>query len=1027
MTGPSLDESDPYTRWNMVLLDWFFSPSSAGDEVWLQVSPELLDVRASHLGGDRGFCEAVRAGPVWTNARLTCSDVGAFSDAALRLMEQRQRRSTRPRGYVDPSQLSPTYVASMCVSPAPTYLPYLAALARTAAVNEQDGFYAALRNSLSLPTAWGTQQMARLKPVWEDLESWTRDCKGHFGTFRVRVLGGYSQIGYAKAQVIFSRRDIGNVGSVFKGAGLRRGQRLDGGTLEAIRTEVSHAHYLSAALREAIRKQGEYDDVIDDRLRVLFEEWDGKDPRLGAYRNSTAPGDEPQEEAAELQLCLTYDEEATEPEWRLHWQLPNYGDTLEIRKSGGAVVWRATPFDSSTAVTIGDTDPGTQKLIFDCLQEAEARDVAFTLSWAGDDPGQRLQKTLMLRQLQLRIFTPRHNPALGRDELGEHLLRSSGPAYLLASPSNAKRLREYLDREKLAHEYPPSRGLPEGWEVACLFDCGKLTAEKLSSLPNGEADPVAARDLRLMGGRFVTRSGVRQYLSYDLPYIEVDSRAAIIECAPDGLNVVEDTSSTPTTDTGLFAKHGFGPRKFDLELGGTSVRVFQISALLDSGETEIVRLRIASDSGEHVTTSEQFALDRLGAPARGAVGLRGIVSGDSIELTSNSTFVVATARLGERLDLDLAHDHLNTAAVEFLDSLAQCSTGSLAYPVARDQLRRLFARHRVEKTPGVELLNLRARGFLEIETNYKGHLVRIHAVKPTLYQLTLSSEGLSAYSVLGTLRKGNWQAIFELATIHPIYVDKSNGENLACFRILLGSPDTALDVAARLGFEQSGPPSRQVADWSADYQAIYGALAEGAVETLGSGNRSQELLNVNKLRFGATPTLDVPVQLSCQLYRLDDLETRQHKISVLGIRQNGHSLRWAFVRDSRWGIWIALEGFARFLAKNYNRPDVSPWPLPYCREDGSVWVPARAGLPVILERALTLCGGSGPRVVSAGVPMTRPDGELQLTHSLPNLAKPVLSPVYSDMAEGLWLVYRWVPLDIIEHVAEKLNAAVSLS
>ena len=989
MSGPSLEESDSFTRWNMVLLDWFFSPSSAGDEVWLQISPDLLDIRASHLGGDTGFCEAVRAGPLWTNARLTYSDVGTFADAALRLVEQRLRRSSRPRGYVDPSQLSRTYAASICVSPAPTYLPYLAALARTAAVNEQDGFYAALRNSLSLPTAWGTQQMARLKAVWEDLERWTTDCNGHFGTFHVRVLGGYSQIGYAKAQVLFSRRDIRNIGSVFKGVGLRRGQKLDDRTLEAIRTEVSYAHYLSAALREAIGQQGEYDDVIDDRLRVLFEEWDGKDPRVGAYRNSTRHEDLQQEEPAELQLCLTYDDEVGEPEWRLHWQLPNYGDTLEIHKLGGSVVWRAIPFDSFTAVTIGDSDPSSQKLIFDCLREAETQDVEFKLSWAGDDPGQRLKTPLTLRQLQLRIFTPRHNSALDRDELGEHLLRSGGPAYLLASPSNAKRLREYLDREKLAHEYPPSRGLPEGWEVACLFDCGELTAEKLSSLPNGEADPLAARDLRLMGGRFVTRSGVRQYLSYDLPYIEVDSRDGIIECNPDGLSVVEDTSSTPKTDTGLFAKHGLGPRKFNLELGGTSVRVFQISALLDSGEIESVRLRIASDSGEHVTTSEQFALDRLGAPARGGVGLRGIVSDDFIELNSSSSFDVAKTGLGERVGLDVARDYLNTAAVEFLDSLAQSSTGSLAYPVARDQLRRLFARHRVEKTPGVELLNLRARGFLEIETNYKGHLVRIHAVKPTLYQLTLSSEGLRAYSVLGTLRKANWQAIFALAALHPVYVDNYSGENLACFRILLGSPAAALDAAEQLGFEKSGPPSRQIADWSADYQAIYGALAEGAVETLGTGNRSQELLNVNKLRFGATQTFDVPVQLSCQLYRLDDLETQRHKISVLGIRQNGHSPRWAFVRDSRWGIWIALEGFARFLAKDYNRPEVSPWPLPYCREDGSVWIPARAGLPVILERALTLCSGSGPQIVGAGVPKIRADGGLQLIHSLRNLAMPV--------------------------------------
>lgn len=1011
--------SDSFVRWNLALLDAFFSPSSANEEVWLQTSTETLDDIAPHLGGDRGLCDAVQTGAPWLPDCYR--NPFQIAEAAILLVDQRIALRERPPSYADPVELSSIY--SGCN--APTYLPYLAVLARTAAEND-DGFYRRLRLDLDLPSDWNSPHLAKFSAVWADLQSWTESCEGRFGLFRVRTLGGYRHIGLARSQVVMAPKDTRLIGGVFAQAGLRTGQPLDERTLRHIRQLACQTTYpLSAAFRSAL-DQTEYAAVIDARLEALFEDWDGSVPRRDRQLRSADGVPDPVDHA-EISLCLSFNEDEMSG-WRIHWNFPVRDDAQEIELEAAGQTWSTRQLDGANAITCDDTSAATQTFAQSCLAKSASGDVHFVARPAGD--GGTAEETLMLRRSPLRVLAPRRSADPARTEFIEHPLRPAGAVLLLASPENANSLLNYLAREGLGFDRPSSDGLPDGWLLIMLDDCGELTEEKRNTLPDGRETRPAPRMMRLTGGRSVNRGGGKQYLNYDLPTLELDASEETRLDAP-GLILMEEDGHGDSPQQAVWRTPGrasnarlTAARRFRIELGDNeSLRTFTITASVAQQPRETLRLRVASDSGEHVASSGAFCLDPTGGPARHSEGVRGIKVGWIGPSDDVGSFDVTERTIGRPLQTEDVDRVMQSAEVEFLDSLAQCATGSMSYGVARDQLGRLLRRHIEHVKPVEVLLALRTRGHLEIEVNARGHFARIHAIEPAFYELPVTIERVKAFGVMGTLRMNHWRTLAEASSRHLVYLDPRRPWEAPCLRLALGNMDEAHRVGSSMGVLAQHQPSMALAAWSANYMDMVANIGRDAVLAWSANSRSVERLNANALRyFFDRNGVSVVEGVSQQLLRMEDPATGQHRIYLLAMRSDAGP-SYGFVRDSRWGTWIALAAFADF-ARGLDIDDACPWPLPYAESDGTLWVPARAGLPVILERALVLCSGDAPRVVQ--VLRIESDGNegLVLRHDADALASPGVSIVYHRMAEGRWLVYRWVPRAIAEVVAGKLRAVL---
>jgi hypothetical protein len=81
-------------------------------------------------------------------------------------------------------------------------------------------------------------------------------------------------------------------------------------------------------------------------------------------------------------------------------------------------------------------------------------------------------------------------------------------------------------------------------------------------------------------------------------------------------------------------------------------------------------------------------------------------------------------------------------------------------------------------------------------------------------------------------------------------------------------------------------------------------------------------------------------------------------------------------------------------------------------------------LPVVLERALVLCGGSAPALMDLEKRMDPGSQYLALVRKADQTAVACTSSVYYDMADGRWLAYKYVPEEIAKVVAGKLGGVI---
>lgn len=1004
---------DQFSLWNFKLLEAYFSSASKGDAAWLQVDPTELDSLGPELGGDEGFLKAVRFGPSWGTLRRNGYFArGATNDLAARLLglvDQRRQRLYRPRGYLDPGNYSTTYMGH----DAPTYLPFLAALVRSASIAEH-GFYAHLQDALQLGPNWGSQQMEAMERAWFDLQQWTIDTGGQFGRFKFRILGGYSHIGVPRAQSVMSRRDSEMIPRIFAQAGARPGQELSCLLAEHVKTMAAGSPFLSVAFKSALGKP-DFKEPIDARLAALFEEWDGKVPLLkeghhGAVDVAAADGGR-----GDVELCLSLQEGDQFP-WVTHWRVPPIHDSGQAILRWKGVEWASPARGTEHGSTVGDSGPGIQSAALEILELSAHESAEFDATIGEGHGAEAKLGKMYLRKAILRVFTWGYDEYASRYELQEHTLPRNGLAYLLSVASNVKQLESWLEREHIDHEVLDASGLPSGWMLVCLPECSTLTDGQRDELPDGESERGQHRAVRLIGGRSVRRAGIRQYMAYDLPVIELDApHNTVLEAV--GLELSEEQWA-------LDAVHQTSIRRFHPFPKANGPRSFSIVASLCGKQLGSVTLRVAADSGEQVEIGNVFSLDPQGNPRRDKLGLFGTLfcAEEVLASATWSRLEISSRDLGPPLEIkDISKVRL-CAAAQFLDTLAQCE--SMAYGTARDQLARLIARDRNHLSPAIVLLDLRSRGHLEIETNAKGHMTRIHAVAPTLYETAAHSSGRMIFGVMGSLRSQHWQSLSALGGDSAIYCSEGNLGFLGAWRVSTSDLDELLGRARSIGFALRCNPAREIAGWASTCDDVRERIEQVAGESLGASARGIEKLNAQSgWFFGAGEHPFVESGPACQFFRLEDLDVAGLRVYSLGIRREGR-VGYGFIRDSRWGVWIALRAYAEFVKETYGHCDASPWPIHYLPVDGTILLPARVSLPVVLERALILCSGTGPMATEMVATLDQRFSHIVIERAIDELPIANVSWVYEGMANGKWLAYKYVPEDIARLVASKLGGVI---
>jgi hypothetical protein len=992
-----------FTDWNSLLLSEYFSPAPANEDVWIQTSRHELDSFGLHLGGAAGLIEAVKLGPDWIE-----STIGNCAEAARRLASQR-RAKIRAANYEDPGTRATVYRGLN----APTYLPYLA-LWVLASSEAEEGFYAKVGALLDRPFINTPALTVAMEAVWEDLENWTtKETAGRFGIFKVQVLGEHRFVGIPKSQCMVSRKDANGVRQLFAACALRPRQEI---SLPLFRRIVDHgrdAHYLSNSLRYAMQRS-EYHEPLSRLLGEMLNSWDGRPPKTHGVRAGQRQGIHPvDEQLDEITLKLAPSEDEHDA-WEIRWRFPASGQanscTLVIDNS------RIPSYLEPSGDCFSTVGRGYQEVCKASLLSSANERVLIRAEYDDEDAyevGGGI-RTSHIGKHDLRILVwDSLDPRLG-EELVERDLPIFGPLYLLSSSNFRGKLERYLKNEGIAHEPLPTRSLPTGWVLTCIPDATRLSLDQRVWLTDGNALPDSQARIRFVGGRTIIRAGVRLFAFYDLPMLELE--------APDQATPIADGLKFEAVNTGPAVRPRSPIRRFRIQVQDQGRVAFDIKVMYDTTQLAFARLRVSVAEGIGVAFTRSFGLDSFGRPVADGVRLCGAnVTGEGLSSESQP----------KDLPIDLSQVDLQptvggipqeTIAAKFLDSLAQL--GSISYGAARDQISRLAEADGMVVQPALLILELRSRGHLEIQTDDKGHLVRIHAVPPTIYSVPAQHDGLELFGVCGSLRLQQWTDLTHQADC-LVFTEGQPAGRLPVVRMAAVDQKSMEEVAQSSGFLTTCCPGGSIANWA-------GSLAQATSElsSWGWGSFAADLGQLQRLHpesaqfVGVTTgTMLVDPKAGRQLFRLDDPSVPGLQVYVLGSYQPSGSISYSFVHDSRWGIWISVSAFAAMLKEHYSNDNASPWPIHYDEQNRSFWLPARLRPPSVIERALVFCSGSGPLEVRTS---SKPkQGQIELIDIHTSSSIGMASLVYAKFGSGIWLCYRWVPQQIAERISKLLGGELA--
>lgn len=961
-----------FEAWNLRLLQEFFSAGADGKEVFIGTSPDVLDKMGADLGGDAGFLEAVRNGPTWRFTR---------SGFVCKLNELKERRTSSRQhvlGYTDPSKYDSSFrhaPLSMAKS-APAYLPYLALFARVAAVAKRDGFYARLRQDLGLPANWGSIQMKQVEGVWDDLQAWTKSTSWWYGRFVVRSLGKFPYIGLAKAQVIIAARDIPALQEMFKEHGLLPGEEITKEKLGVLLDTIRDSYGLSTGLRQAAN-DNDYREELEDLLISIHDDWDGV-----AYTSSITTKQE-STLASEARFGLALGENNALP-WCLQ---------LAIQDDDGQVVLgdQVAPWKCSNRLGLG------------LVGRLEPRDSLAFLNgrdWRTSIAGHEVR----IRRRSLWVLT-----ANGSSGLWEDALPVYGAAFLLATEDGRDSLAEYLCREKPSYqEVSQLDGLPDGWRMVYLDKCQDLS-DGQRNLPDGQSQKQWV--IGLEGGVSIMHDSERTYFHYDLPRAVLNASPEVsIRCNGIDLGPLDGGIDGTLLLNGL--PLSVSARRFELpqevEAGGE----FTLEAVDKNGRAVGSRKLKVLDRRRTQFRAEvrgNLGLDNLGriaadgAPLRG--GLPAPLVRDNGGEPSEASLRVFSKDLGSPLDPQLIGAN---PSARFLDALSQ--VGSMTYGRAKSLLDRLLPLDGSQAKFWHLIMDLWARGHVEIERTEDGRIERIHAIPPCAYLLPATAGDSRLLGVLGTMTLGQWASVAQCDHGWAAVADRARASwsCLPVVRLCTRSNNGA--ISALLKSNGVGLLPMQgiaLARWSAsEAQAKNGITRSAEDDPPHSNPRKLKKFDPRQSKFLSCseglrkPTAGEPELV---LYEYDALYVEGWKNYVIA-GKGGFSL----VMDLQWAKWIA-RGVSGLGLRNLIAS--------YDESSRQLWLPSSLRLPIVLDRALVLCNGGPPgEYMMEG---REEDGRTWLQPAGTAYDLKVDVDLYASLANGRWLRYDWVPPSVIQAIRGK--------
>ncbi len=993
-----------FLAWNALLLSEFFSPASAQEEVWLHTTRDELDSFGIHLGGAAGLVNAVSNGAPWLP-----SGIEKCAEAALALMCQRKDRLLASSVYIDPGASNVDYADAR----APTYLPILALWVLASSEGQGRGFYAGVSLLLGDETRFSNTGAvtSAMSQVWQDLETWsTKECGGRFGIFKRRVLGAHCYVGLPRSQCLISRTDERNLKRLFTELHLRSGERVTPQLLERLLADGRNAHFLSNALRDAMADE-DYEEPLQTQLQRLLDSWDGLKPRQtqtasaqeSAHHVQVAgPGE------GEIVTLVLSESDDIENGWDVRWriQAPTDNQSCFLRLLQQRVPAR---FHAAEVTFVTVHTESHSKSCTDALELAVKNDVEVVVEFDDESGGSMdvVSRTLHIPRAARRTLCWNKLDSRYADYLVERDIPLFGPFYVLCSPTVEAATQRWLQAENIAYQCVPSAGLPESWWLACIPRAERLNSSHRQYLAD-TTDPtnVPAARIRLVGGRPLLRGGARIFAAYDLPLVDVEAPDDARIEAP-GLTL--DEVLPAEGHEAKTATKRFKIKSFDDHQGAFDIRVLAGSLSLAQ-----VRLRIAYGDGEGRGQTRPYSMGSLGQSRTDDEGLRGALIGTQ---AVDSCLEVRGYPETDYFDSDLDQPIENMGVAKFLNSLARL--GTIAYPSARDELRRQCN----DVDPMPLLMDLRARGCLEVQVDAKGHVVRVHSVVPSLYELPVSLTGFAVAGVAGTLTQPQWA---QLRACDELIVSAADQERslLPAVRVAAESLDKLRQAGKAMGFQFTAAPAISIATWSGSIddarQTFVRDGSEGFATKLSKLHRMQ--WHTARLVEASSEQLTIDREIGAQLFRFDDPQAWPLQLYVLGVRDRAGNSRYSHIHDSRWGAWISVLAAARYMYEKYDRRDALPWPFPYDSETRDLWLPARMRPPSVLERALCLCSGG-----SAEAHFLK-TGEA-INERLPMLdqncrAIGYVSTVYTGFFPAFWLRFRDVPVEVATIVASRLNGAL---
>lgn len=979
-----------FLEWNSLLLEEYFSPTKAGEDIWISTTRAELEGIGVHKGGASGLIEAVKEGPPWFYGPDN------IAIKAKELAKQRRDPYVRGVGYSDPEKMSIAYLG---VS-APTYLPYIAlwVLARS---EVNTGFYAKVSELIGsdFPSNMGKE----MEFVWIDLERWCNKNKGSFGRFKVNVLGENRFVGIAHAQALITNKDIDGLARLFGSCRLLAGQELNNEDFSRLLEYGKESNYLSSGLKGAMNLSS-YSAHLKRLLTYYLEFWDGKIPKRIKNSIDTSKGhsdeDLTEEDASVVLQLKSYDESDA---WEIGWRVPALlaGAGYQI-KVGSSSETKAKLELAGTHVCA--TSDVNQSVAREILNNSYNTETIATLSCVGSG-GLRNERQFILKQTKIRFFVwDQPDPTLD-NTLVEREMPLVGDAFFLYSRKSYSNLRRILENNFIKHEPYELSGLPDDWSLIYVSDIEKLTPEQRAEIADEEISATTKARVRFVGGKPIIGGGSKKYAYYDLPVIELE--------APAGTEII----SKGMLFKELFDVQKTSVRRFSCAIGSSNASVFRIEATFNDEVLCRAGLQVLAVGGLASTTNETFSIDKFGRAQLESTGLNGAYIGGSEATTPEID--VQYFKLGDDpvsetdLELLLCRFKTNISSL-FLDSLATTINGSMTFGVARDLIRRLANNaSAVDVEPALLLRRLRRRGIIEIETDVKGHMVRVYAVKPTLYSIPMrDSDGNQLYGICGSLRLQQWSKLLQLVDCYAFLEEPKDFQSLPIVRISSPLDSSLVDAAEAINLQVVILPSVQVCSWLGCLDQVKSSLKWYPESGLEPAHLKR--LSLYRGVFNSDENMLIDKSLRYELIKHQDQQITGLNVYKVGRNRGNGFSEYSFIQDSRWGIWLAINAFAKMLKKEpYNITDASPWPFPYDFKRGDLWVPARMEFPYVIERVLALCSSNGPEVHYM-------DGEME-GESIVLREGVRVSRVYDGMKKGRWLCYQYVPQAIASHIASLLS------